>query len=139
MKNVLLALALLLALPAFGDSIPDSTGRPSSMEKEDVYIFVEEMPAFQGKEWHTFNTWVIKNLNLPEEWTPDGSKVIVSFVVEPDGSVSNVTILRATDKVLAAEVVRVISRSPRWTPGCQRQMPVRVKLTFPVHIDPNLP
>ena len=75
-----------------------------------------------------------KQLIYPEIAAENGiqGRVFVSFVVEPDGSVSNVRVVRGVDPALDREAIRVVKSSPRWTPGRQRGRPVRVTFTFPI-------
>ncbi|MBP9992186.1 MAG: energy transducer TonB, partial [Bacteroidales bacterium] len=59
-------------------------------------------------------------------------RVTLQFTVNTDGSVSNVIVLRGVDASLDKEAVRIVSQSPKWTPGRQRERPVKVTYTFPV-------
>lgn len=104
------------------------------VEEEEVFYFVEEMPSFQGGNLDDFRTYVGKNLRFPEAAAEAGlqGRVQVSFVVEPDGRVDKVKVLRGVDPILDKEAVRVIKSSPKWTPGKQRGKPVRVGYTIPV-------
>lgn len=102
---------------------------------EDVPILIaEKMPTFQGGDVTVFRTWVSKNLIYPaiaEENNISG-QVVCSFIIERDGSVSGIEVLKAPDRSLSDEAVRVIKKSPKWTPGEQRGKPVRVKIILPV-------
>ena len=60
-------------------------------------------------------------------------KVFVQFVIEKDGSVSNVKVTRSVDPSLDKEAIRVIQSMPKWTPGKHRQKPVRVSFTVPIN------
>lgn len=104
------------------------------VEEEEIFIYVEEMPSFQGGDLNTFRTYVGKNTRYPESAAEAGiqGRVQVAFVVERDGSVSNVKVLRGVDPLLDKEAVRVIQSSPKWTPGKQRGRPARVQYTIPV-------
>ena len=75
-----------------------------------------------------------ENVKYPAEAFKNNiqGRVILSFVIEKDGSVSNMQILRHPDRSLSAEALRVIEASPKWTPGEQRGQKVRVKYTLPV-------
>ncbi len=104
-------------------------------EPEDsIFLRVEDMPLFRGQDINAFRIWVAKHTHYPEIAAANGVKgrVIVRFVVEPDGSVDQVEVLRPIDPALDAEAVRVVSSSPRWTPGKQRGKPVRVAYTIPI-------
>ena len=71
---------------------------------------------------------------FPREALESGveGRVLASFVVEADGSVGSVRIIRSPHPVLSREVVQALAESPRWTPGSQNGEPVRVKYTVPV-------
>ena len=98
------------------------------------FALVEEKPKFQGGDANTFSAWVNKNLNYPEIAHENGvqGRVTLQFTVNTDGSVSNVKVLRGVDESLDKEAVRVVSMSPKWTPGKQRERPVKVTYVFPV-------
>lgn len=101
---------------------------------DEVFISVEEMPKFQGGDVNKFRSWVMGNLKYPVIAAENGIKgrVVVSFVVERDGTVSGVEILSSPDRSLADEAMRVIKESPKWNPGKQRNMAVRVRYNMPV-------
>ena len=103
-------------------------------EEKQIFIAVEEMPSFQGKDATGFQEWIGKNLQYPEIALQNGidGTVFIYFVVEPDGNVSNTRVLRGVDPALDTEVIRVIRASPKWSPGKQRGKPVRVGFTFPI-------
>ncbi|HPD96183.1 MAG: energy transducer TonB [Bacteroidales bacterium] len=108
-------------------------------EEDDVvddlpFTSVEEMPKFQNGGIEEFNKWVQKNVKYPEKALQNfiQGRVYVSFVVEPNGSVSHVSILKGADPVLDEEVMRVVKLSPVWMPGKQWNKPVRVSFSMPV-------
>ncbi|MCL2098364.1 MAG: energy transducer TonB [Bacteroidales bacterium] len=103
--------------------------------EEDIPVaVVEEKPKFMGGDENEFTKWVFKNMVYPEIAKENNiqGRVILSFVVGPDGRVVDVKVLRGVDPSLDKEALRVVNMSPRWTPGKQRNKPVRVKYTFPV-------
>jgi len=102
--------------------------------EEEVFFIVEEMPSFQGKGQDGFRTYIGQNLKYPEIAQENGiqGKVFVSFVVEGDGRITNVKVVRGVDPALDKEAVRVVAAAPKWTPGKQRNKPVRVSFTFPI-------
>ncbi|MDD2584256.1 MAG: energy transducer TonB [Bacteroidales bacterium] len=103
-------------------------------EEEIPFVMVEEKPKFQGGDENAFTKWVAERLVYPEiakENSVQG-RVILQFRVNTDGSVDNVKVVRGVDPSLDKEAVRVISSSPKWTPGRQRNKAVRVVYTFPV-------
>jgi protein TonB len=103
-------------------------------EEAEIFYIVEDMPSFQGKGQEGFREWIAKNLRYPEIAAENGisGRVFVQFVVEPDGSVSKVQVVRGVDPALDKEAMRVVSASPKWSPGKQRGKPVRVAYTFPI-------
>ena len=105
------------------------------VEEEAIpFALVEEKPKFQGGDANNFSKWVNSHLNYPEIAKENGvqGRVTLQFTVNTDGSVSNVTVLRGVDSSLDKEAVRIVSSSPKWTPGRQRERPVKVTYTFPV-------
>ncbi|PKO98869.1 MAG: energy transducer TonB [Bacteroidetes bacterium HGW-Bacteroidetes-8] len=103
-------------------------------EEELPFMMVEDKPKFQGGDENSFTRWVAERLVYPEiakENSVQG-RVILQFRVNTDGSVSDVKVVRGVDPSLDKEAVRVVSSSPKWTPGRQRNKPVRVVYVFPV-------
>ena len=110
-----------------GDSIAERvfTGK--------IYDVVEEPPSFPDGS-RALMSWISNNVHYPPEY-PDTSithRVVVSFVVEPDGSLSNIKIVRSIDSVLDEEAIRVVKSMPRWIPGKQNGKEVRVNYNLPV-------
>ena len=96
---------------------------------------VEVKPSFQGGDANTFSKWVSANLVYPveEKNAEHQGRVTVQFVVNTDGSVSDVKVMRSTGyEALDQEAVRVISSSPKWEPGKRKGMDVPVSYMFPV-------
>ncbi|MEZ7884618.1 hypothetical protein SDC9_149772 [bioreactor metagenome] len=111
------------------------SGKVEEEIEEDIpFQVVEEKPSFQGGDENTFTKWVLERLVYPETAKDNGvqGRVILSFTVSTDGSITNVSVLRGVDALLDKEAIRVVSSSPKWKPGKQRNKPVRVKYTFPV-------
>ena len=105
------------------------------VEEEAIpFMLVEEKPKFQGGDANDFSKWVNQRLQYPELAKENGvqGRVTLQFTVNADGSVSNVKVLRGVDSSLDQEAVRVVSSSPKWTPGRQRDRAVKVSYTFPV-------
>jgi len=97
---------------------------------EKVFDIAEQMPSFKGN----VNQWISQNLNYPAVAAENDIQghVIVNFIVEKDGSVSNVQVTRSIDPALDREAVNLIKRMPKWNPGMNDGRPVRVKFTLPV-------
>ena len=105
------------------------------VEEEAIpFQLVEEKPSFNGGDANEFSKWVNSKLQYPEIAKENGvqGRVTLQFTVNPDGSVSNVKVLRGVDSSLDKEAVRVVSMSPKWKPGKQRARAVKVTYTFPV-------
>lgn len=111
------------------------TGTEEVVADDEPFMQVEEMPMFQGQKGDVaFRAWVQKNVSYPTIAAENGiqGRVIVSFVVERDGSVSNIQILSSPDRSLSDAATKTVSSSPKWTPGKQRGVPVRVRYNLPV-------
>lgn len=98
------------------------------------FALVEEKPSFMGGDANTFSAWVGKNLVYPEIAKENGiqGRVFLQFTVNPDGTLTNVKVLRGVDSSLDKEAVRVVASSPKWVPGKQRDRAVKVIYNFPV-------
>lgn len=106
------------------------------VEEEAIpFQLVEEKPSFMGGDANQFSAWVNKRLVYPEIAKENGvqGRVTLQFTVEKDGSVTKVKVLRGVDPSLDKEAVRVVSMSPKWKPGKQRDRAVPVTYTFPVY------
>lgn len=111
------------------------TVEDEEVEEEAIpFQLVEEKPKFKGGDANEFSKWVNSNLVYPEIAKENGvqGRVTLQFTVNVDGSVTNVKVLRGVDSSLDKEAVRVVSNSPKWTPGKQRDRAVKVTYTFPV-------
>ena len=105
------------------------------VEEEAIpFQLVEEKPSFNGGDANEFSKWVNSKLVYPEIAKENGvqGRVTLQFTVNADGTVSNVKVLRGVDSSLDKEAVRVVSSSPKWKPGKQRDRAVKVTYTFPV-------
>jgi len=102
--------------------------------EQEIFKIVEEMPSFPGGEAKLME-YVAKNVKYPQIARETGiqGRVFVNFVVEPDGSVSNVSVLRGIGGGCDEEAMRVVKNMPKWKPGKQRGKPVRVQYMLPVN------
>lgn len=107
----------------------------------DIFEVVEKMPEFPEGGMAGLMQYLNKNIRYPEAAKKAGvqGRVTVQFVVEKDGSISNVSTLRGMEPDLDKEAIRVISEMPKWKPGTQRGEPVRVRYTVPVVFRNNKP
>ena len=101
--------------------------------EQEIFQIVEEMPSFPGGEAKLME-YVAKNIKYPQIARETGiqGRVFVGFVVEPDGSISNVKLLRGIGGGCDEEAMRVIKSLPKWKPGKQRGKAVRVSYQIPV-------
>ena len=101
---------------------------------DQPFLIAETMPSFQGGDLNTFRKWVQDNVKFPTIALENGisGKVILTFVIEKDGRLTNIQVLKTPDRSLSEEAIRVLNKSPKWTPGKQRNQVVRVKYTLPV-------
>ena len=107
------------------------------VEVEEEVIFVgavEEKPTFNGGDANEFSKWVNSRLVYPEVAKENGveGRVTLQFTIGKDGKVQDVKVLASPDPSLSQEAVRVVSSSPKWEPGRQRDRAVKVSYTFPV-------
>lgn len=105
----------------------------SSIETGKVYDVVEHMPQFPGGPSAMFK-FLADNIHYPEEAEKKGAqgRVIIAFIVECDGSVSNPKVTTSAEEHLDKEALRLVKSMPKWIPGTQGGHPVRVKYTVPV-------
>lgn len=102
-------------------------------EETEIVVFAEVMPAFPGGQ-QAFNGFLKKNLKYPTVPQENGieGRVIIQFVVDKDGTITNAEVVRGVHPQLDKEALRVVGLMPKWTPGMQNRKPVRVKYTMPV-------
>ncbi|MBQ7238986.1 MAG: energy transducer TonB, partial [Bacteroidales bacterium] len=122
-----------LAKPDDQKSVQKGQGATKASGNDAVFTAVEEMPQFPGGDTELM-AFIRDNVKFPKECLDQGiqGRVIVRFIVEKDGSISDTEILRTPDDRLSAEAIRVIKAMPKWTPGKQRGQAVRVFYVLPV-------
>lgn len=100
---------------------------------DEIFMVVEDMPEFPGGDAARQN-WIVKNMVYPEIERENGIQglVVVSFVVEKDGSITNIKVLKSVSPNIDAEAIRVVKAMPGWKPGKQRGKPVRVTINLPL-------
>lgn len=124
----------------------DTLQKPASSPRE-IFTIVQEMPRFPGCEdmeghhdvkkkcaQEKMLEYIYTNIQYPEEARKNKIQgvVFVSFVVEADGLITRAKILRSVGEEIDKEALRVINSMPKWTPGKQRNQPLRVQFTLPV-------
>jgi periplasmic protein TonB len=102
---------------------------------DEPFFLVEVMPSFKGGGLDKFREWVTKRTNYPEDAVKKKIRgtVLLTFIIEKDGAVSNVTVVKGVDPLLDDAAVKAISESPKWTPGLQRGEPARVRFLIPLN------
>ena len=106
------------------------------MEREftsKVYDVVDEHPHFPGGNGALLD-WLSKNIHYTSGCASIQGRVVVSFFVEPDGSLSDIELVRKVAPELDEEVLRVVKAMPKWIPGKQYGQAVRVKYNLPLTI-----
>jgi protein TonB len=113
-------------------------GEPGGDAVSDFFL-LETKPTFRGGNEEKFREWVTKKVVYPKAAQDNGlqGKVYLTFIVERDGSVSNVKVIRGVDPLLDNEAVKAIEASPLWSPGKQRGNPVRVRFSIFVNFQNN--
>ena len=128
-KNVSLKVALMMLVLFF--SFTTSTAQ--TKKNDMVFDVVEVMPQFPGGQIAMLQ-YLMKNIKYPEQAMKEGiqGRVAVRFIVEKDGSISDVKPVLSVHPLLNKEAVRVVESMPKWTPGKQNGKPVRVRFNVPV-------
>ena len=107
-------------------------------EPDEVFMVVEDQPEFPGGTAALLE-YLRKNIKYPAICRENNiqGKVIVTFVVNKDGSIVDIEVIKSVNPSLDKEAIRVISQMPKWKPGSQRGKPVRVKYSVPVNFRLN--
>ena len=100
-------------------------------DEDNVFIVVDQMPSFKGN----VNQWLSQNITYPAEAAEKRieGRVIAKFIVEKDGSISNVQVVRSVHPLLDKQAVDVLMRMPKWNPGKNNGQPARIWFTLPVN------
>lgn len=129
-------LCLIAMLLAAGFGAVAQTDKTPTREASDdaVFMVVETDPEFNGGMEGLYE-WMSSNVEYPQEAKEKNIQgvVYVTFVIEKDGSVSGVRVVRSPDPMLSAEAERVVKTMPKWKPGMQRNKKVRVQYTLPIN------
>ena len=108
----------------------DSSGDMSSEDADKIYTIAEQMPSFKGN----VNAWLSSHLQYPAVAAENGiqGRVIVKFVVESDGNLSQAQVVRGVDPSLDREALRVVNSMPAWNPGMNNGKYVNVWFSLPL-------
>lgn len=137
MKKIIFGCLLMaFGLLANAQSTSVSSAEAGQSEEADaVYMVVDKMPEFPGGQQDLFN-YLTDNVKYPAEAARRGleGRTICQFVVEKDGSITDVKVVKSSgSSLLDKEALRVLRRMPNWIPGTMKGKPVRVKYTVPVN------
>jgi protein TonB len=126
-------LLLMSLMAVFGLTTVNAQKTVVAQKNQQVFDVVEQMPEYPGGMQALFE-YLSQNVKYPEDAKQQKieGRVIATFVVETDGSISNVEVVKPAFPSLDAEAVRVLSGMPKWTPGKQSGKVVRVKYTVPI-------
>ena len=107
--------------------------RKDTATDDKVYEVCEQMPIFEGGDAALLK-YLRENLKYPDNTKDRGvqGRLVIGFIVEKDGSLTDVKVLRHVDIDLDAEALRVVKGMPKWIPGCQDEQLVRVRYNVPV-------
>ena len=143
-KCLLLAISALVLLvivfaPARANA-QDKRGKTTQTRKDTttddkIYEVCEQMPIFEGGDAALLK-YLRENLKYPDNTKDRGvqGRLVIGFIVEKDGSLTDVKVLRPVDIDLDAEVLRLVRGMPKWIPGRQNGKRVRVRHLLPIHI-----
>lgn len=131
---------LVIVIAPVRANAQDKKGKTTQTRKDTatddkVYEVCEQMPIFEGGDAALLK-YLRENLKYPDKTKDRGvqGRMVVGFIVEKDGSLTNVKVLRAVDIAIDAEVLRVVKGMPKWIPGRQNGKRVRVRYLLPIHI-----
>lgn len=139
-KQIFLALMASVLMLSSSVNLMATTpeNNPTEDKQERVFDVVEVMPQYPGGIPQMMK-FIISNIKYPKDAIKKGMQgaVVVQFVVEPDGSVSNVHVVRSVFPSLDTEAVRMVKAMPKWSPGMQNGKPVRVRFNVPIRFSLN--
>ncbi len=133
MKFVFTLSIFLFAVNLFGQDTTSPKPCDTCKTEERILTICEDMPYFPGGE-SAFHDYLKMNLHWPDS-AKDGTAYI-RFVVEGDGSITNVTCVKG-DPFFGAECVRVVAAMPKWVPGFSSGKPVRIVIVVPIRVHPE--
>ena len=133
MKKILFIALLSFGFMANAMAQHFDEGEEVIEQSDKVFEVVDEMPSFPGGQSALFD-FMAKNIKYPEVAVECGiqGRVLVTFIVKKDGSLSDVRVAKSVDPSLDKEAVRIIKSMPKWNPGIHKGKYVNVKFTLPV-------
>ena len=129
-------LIILSLMALFGLTTVSAQKTVVSQKNDQVFDVVEQMPEYPGGMQALFE-FLKENIKYPEDAQKQKveGRVLAKFVVETDGSISNIEVVKHAFPSLDAEAVRVIQAMPKWSPGKQKGQAVRVKYVVPINFN----
>lgn len=140
MKHIQLLSFFILSLFLCTESIAQESSVTNPTDPKDssetALLLAEEMPEFQGGNEAMMN-FLSKNIQYPPEAKEKdiSGRVLVQFIVEKDGQVSHIKIIKSPSDELSREAIRVVKMFPAWKPGKMKGQPVRVMYTLPIRFE----
>lgn len=124
------------AVTSEAEQAPPQDNKKGTQDKateNTIFEVVEEMPAYPGG-MEALMKFINTNVRYPQIAHTNGTqgRVIAQFIVEKDGSISNIKVIRSVSAELDGEAIRVLATMPKWIPGTQKGVPVRVNYSVPV-------
>jgi periplasmic protein TonB len=132
-KSGILLLALCISF-SFLSNGQDKTKNTPVVLTDSVYLKADIMPEYQGGKNALMN-FIASNVQYPQDAKKDRiqGKAFVQFVVNPDGTISNITVIRGVCPSIDEEAIRVIKGMPVWIPGEDKGVKVKVQLVVPIN------
>ena len=117
----------------FLDMVPDTLSVGSEIAETDILDYAEHHPSFPGGQQALLD-FLRQNVNYPEQAKKDSieGRVVVGFVIDTDGSITDPKIVRSVHPLLDAEALWVVKLMPKWEPGSENGTPVKVKYNLPI-------
>ena len=133
LRNILAIIVMLTSYSTIQAQVVIEDNAVVNEDESQIFVFVEEYPEFPNGEENLYK-YLGSNIKYPHDALENGIQgtVVVKFVVEKDGSISNVKAVRKIGGGCDEEAVRVVKRMPRWKPGKQSGKPVRTEFTLPI-------
>ena len=127
MKRIIVSIICLFAMV---------TSYPQTAESEQVFTKVEKMPEYPGGVL-AMQLYLQTNIKYPQAANGAEGRILVQFIIDTDGSVTDAKVVKSVNPHLDAEALRVINAMPKWKPGMQKGKAVRVKFTIPINFRPG--
>ena len=131
MKRIMMMtlMAALVILPVLAQEIGE---RKDSVKQDRIYCDIPyTQPSFPGGQ-EALLQYLKENVQWPDTESCVQGRVIVSFIVETDGSLSDIKVVKSLDPLFDKEALRIVKSMPKWIPGTQNGQLVRIKYTIPV-------